>query len=206
MDEISNYMKGPLFSIDGESSITDVAKFMLDKNVTKVLVNEKGRGFVGVLSDVDITRRVVAKELDPQKIKATTVMSHPIYSLEKGQMMDEAFLCMQKNHIRHIHITDNNKIVGTLSVKDFADYFKKKFDKRDDPITEFWKNYDALLDVNYFRSSLGILLQDFRKTLTDSSPTAQSIDKKEPLAKIAQSARDEKFLDLAEILEVAQAN
>jgi|TARA_B100000315_G_scaffold154027_1_gene142572 signal-transduction protein with cAMP-binding, CBS, and nucleotidyltransferase domain len=44
--------------------------------------------------------------------------------------MATAFLIMGKNGIRHIAVTENKKIIGMLSVRDFSAYYVRKFGKK----------------------------------------------------------------------------
>jgi hypothetical protein len=71
------------------------------------------------------------------------------------------------------------------------------------PISDFWDNYDCLLQRDSFGSAIDVLLEEFRLLIEDSSKTAQAIDKQEPLDSIATCAREENYYDLAEILGLA---
>ncbi len=41
--------------------------------------------------------------------------------------MDEALSCMRKNNVRHVVVTEDNKISGVISIKDLTIYCKHKF-------------------------------------------------------------------------------
>tara|TARA_Y100000031_G_scaffold152616_1_gene196113 strand:+ start:18952 stop:19125 length:174 start_codon:yes stop_codon:yes gene_type:complete len=57
-------------------------------------------------------------------------MSQLIISIESNPLMATAFLIMGKNGIRHIAVTENKKIIGMLSVRDFSAYYVRKFGKK----------------------------------------------------------------------------
>ncbi len=71
------------------------------------------------------------------------------------------------------------------------------------PISDFWDNYDCLLQRDSFISAIDVLLEEFRLLIENSSKTAQAIDKRESLDLIASYAKEENYYDLAEILGLA---
>lgn len=71
-----------------------------------------------------------------------------------------------------------------------------------DPITEFWKNADCLLDEVTFRHSIARLLAAFRETLEDDTATAQAIDGQKPMKEIAMWAEDDGYGEFAQILRM----
>lgn len=198
-------MEEPLLSIDDSTSVTKASKFMLENQVSGVLVMQDGK-HAGIITDRDFTRKVLAEELDPSNTKVSAIMSKPLISLASDKSMDAAFMCMRKNHIRHLIITENDNVVGMLSVRDFANYYNNKYGKGKDPIAEFWNNYDALLIDNTFIFSVEKLLKDVRKELPNASKTAKSIDNKEPWIKIAEHAEEEGLEGLSEILGLAETD
>ncbi len=203
MDEIHQFMEDLLLSISQDVSVTEAAKFMRSNEVTSLLAEEKGE-YVGIITDVDFTRKVIAADADPDKTKVSSVMTRPIITLDRDQSMGEAFLCMRKNQIRHILVTEGEKIVGNLSLSKFAVYGSRKFGKSKTPIEEFWSNYECLLDENAFMASVDKLKKDIRKTLDDSTLTAQAIDNNEPVKKISECAKKEGYDDFAGILDLAE--
>lgn len=71
-----------------------------------------------------------------------------------------------------------------------------------DPIDEFWNNFDPWMEEQTFFYAMNKLLGEFRKTLDDSCRTARSIDQNEPFEKIAHYAEKEGFDGLARALRV----
>ena len=54
-------------------------------------------------------------------------MTSPILSLDCYLPIEEANRFMYKNKIRYLAVTEEDKIVGILSVKDLVAYFSKDF-------------------------------------------------------------------------------
>ncbi len=102
---------------------------MVDTKTGSVLIEKDGE-YVGILTEGDLSQRVIAKLKKPIDVQAASIMSQPIISIESNQLMATAFLTMGKYRIRHIAISENKKIIGMLSINDFSAYYVKKFGKR----------------------------------------------------------------------------
>jgi len=121
MDEIRHYMSQPLSIVHPDVTIVEAAEQMLNKEVGALLVSEDGKD-LGVVTEVDITRRALAKRVDSLTTKISSIMSHPIISLDARVSIEEAYLKMRENDIRHILVTANDEIVGIVSLKGVAKY------------------------------------------------------------------------------------
>ncbi|MFQ5717589.1 MAG: cyclic nucleotide-binding/CBS domain-containing protein [Nitrospinales bacterium] len=128
MDQVKYYMDESIISIDTESSVSEAARKMRDNKVGSLLIEEKGK-FTGVISEGDLTRKVLAEGLDPGETKVSAVISNPIIVIDCEISMVEAFLHMRKHNIRHIVVTEKKKIAGVLSIKDFATYYINKISR-----------------------------------------------------------------------------
>ncbi len=122
VDRIEQFMEESLLSVNPDASVTDAAKLMLEKKVGALLVSD-GNKYLGIVSSVDFSHKVLAKELDPAKTKISSIMAHPLITLDQNQSMKDAYRCMHQHNIRHLAVTQNEDVVGILSVKDFANYY-----------------------------------------------------------------------------------
>jgi signal-transduction protein with cAMP-binding, CBS, and nucleotidyltransferase domain len=126
MDEIGDYMISPILSIDLESSVQEAAQFMVAHNIGSVLVKEFEE-YVGIVTETDLTRKVLGKGLNAESTPVSEIMTSPILSLDCFLPVEEANRFMHKNKIRHLAVTEEEKIVGILSVKDLVSYFSRDF-------------------------------------------------------------------------------
>ncbi len=122
MDKIEQFMEEALVGLKPDSTVTDAAKTMLEKKVGALFISD-GSKFLGIVTSVDFSHKVLAKELDPAKTKIASIMAQPLISLDRNQTMKEAYRCMHQHNIRHLAVTENEEVVGVLSVKDFANYY-----------------------------------------------------------------------------------
>ncbi len=126
MDEIGDYMISPILSIDLESSVQEAAQFMMAHNIGSVLVKEFEE-YVGIVTETDLTHKVLGKGLNAESTPVSEIMTSPILSLDCYLPVEEANRFMHKNKIRHLAVTEEDKIIGILSVKDLVAYFSKDF-------------------------------------------------------------------------------
>ena len=126
MDEIGDYMVSPILSIDIESTVQEAAQFMVAHNIGSVLVKEFEE-YVGIVTETDLTRKVLGKGLNAESTPVSEIMTSPILSLDCYLPLEDANRFMHKNKIRHLAITEEEKIVGVLSIKDLVSYFTKNF-------------------------------------------------------------------------------
>ena len=72
-------------------------------------------------------------------------------------------------------------------------------------IQKFLGNIKYSPDENAFNFLLNELVREVREALNESTPTAQSIDRKAPLSEIAKCAREEGLEDFAQALHFAES-
>ena len=95
MKTIGEIIQGhPLFHVKSSDTVRDVAKMMSDKNVGAVAVLDSGR-LVGIFSERDLMKRVVAAGLNPEKTSVVKVMTKDLVVGRTGDDLNEA---LQKMH------------------------------------------------------------------------------------------------------------
>ncbi len=109
-----------LLTIDENASVKKAAQMM--KKVSSLLVKRKGKIY-GIITDSDIIKKVVAKGLNPSKVKVKEVCSHPLITVKEDDDLDEISYKMKKHRIRKVVVINKKgKIVGIVSATDIARY------------------------------------------------------------------------------------
>jgi len=124
LDDIGDYMSSPVFSIDHDSTVQEAAQYMRISNVGSLLIKEFD-DFVGIVTETDLTRKVVGDGLNPETTSISKVMTQPVQSMDRFLPVEEANKFMHKNKIRHLAVTEDEKIVGMLSIRDLVAYYAK---------------------------------------------------------------------------------
>ena len=125
MDEIRYFMEESILSITPSASAKEAAELMYKNSISSLLVGEADN-YSGFLTDTDLTRKLVAKNRDPEQTSVSAIASASVISMDADRSMADAYACMKEKNIRHLAISDNDKIAGILSIKDFANYYHNK--------------------------------------------------------------------------------
>lgn len=100
--------------------IRDVASLMVAHSCGEIPVCE-GERVVGVITDRDITCRVVAAGRNPADLIARDVMTHLVVTIDSEETLDDAIDMMRLEKITRLPVTDKSgKLVGMLSHTDIA--------------------------------------------------------------------------------------
>jgi len=126
LEDIGKYMSSPVSSIDSELTVQEAAQQMHAKNVGALLVRVYDK-FVGILTETDLTRKVIAKGLNTETTLVSSIMTKTILSMDRYMPVQEAEEFMKKKNIRHLAVTEEGDIVGILSVKDLVSCYSKSF-------------------------------------------------------------------------------
>jgi CBS domain-containing protein len=113
---VRNWMRSKA-TVTSEASIVEVAEVMTSRDVGSVLVTVKGKE-TGILTERDLTRKVVAKGLDPKSTIAIEVMSSPLLTISQDAQLREAAETMSKMRVRRLPVVDEKgKVVGIISTR-----------------------------------------------------------------------------------------
>ena len=116
MESIESQMTTPVINIYSEATAKEAAQLMKEKRIGSLLI--KGyEGYVGIVSEKDLVYKVVGEGLTPNTVPLSSIMTESILSIEKTASSSEASILMLEYKINHLTITENDDIVGILSVK-----------------------------------------------------------------------------------------
>ena len=82
-----------------------------------VLVGAVGES-VGIVSENDIVKKVIAEGQDPDSVKVEKIMSTPLISVDVKTPVYDVYRTMAEKKVRHLIVTEKGKQVGFISVKD----------------------------------------------------------------------------------------
>ena len=108
-----------IVKVDRDVSVKTAAEMMRDNGIGSIFITS-GEEIIGILTDTDLVRRVVAVGADPLTTTVEQIMSAPIASIEGNRTLLDANDLMAKQHIRHLGITKDEKMVGMISVRDLV--------------------------------------------------------------------------------------
>lgn len=121
MITIEKIMSKPIFMAEGDITVSEVIKILIEKKIGSLIVGNKKEA-VGIITERDLVKKVLYIGLDKEKTKAKDIMSSPILQMDKHLPLNEAALAMSNSHVQHIVVTDEEGPVGMLSARDIAYY------------------------------------------------------------------------------------
>jgi signal-transduction protein with cAMP-binding, CBS, and nucleotidyltransferase domain len=124
MSTVAQIMTKRPKSIGPKVSIASAAKAMRQARVGSLLV-KKGKAFVGIVTDTDVTRRAVASGKPLGKLTVEKIMTAPVCTIEGSESVDDAQDMMAELGVRHLGVTKGGDIVGIVSVRDLLLYYKR---------------------------------------------------------------------------------
>lgn len=121
MESIQDILKGrEVFTVQSGSSIKEAVSYMAGKGVGLVPVMKDDK-LVGVFSERDLVKRVIAKDKDLNSTLVDYVMSTNLIIAKIDESHESVLAKMKEAKTRHILIIDNDKLVGVLSLRDLLE-------------------------------------------------------------------------------------
>jgi len=107
--------------VQGGMVIKDVAALMSKKRIGSVLIKtDKG---VGILTERDITGKIVAAAKDPKKVSAEDIMTCPAKTIDADADIYEACKLFSENNFRRLPVVEKGQIVGVVTTRDIVRQF-----------------------------------------------------------------------------------
>lgn len=114
---VEQYMSHDVRSIHRAATIKE-AGLLFQKYKVGSLIVDDGSRYIGIVTDSDLSRKAVAKGLDPNTTTVTACMSKSLVTIEEDELLSDAMGLMKKQGIRHLPVTADGTIIGVLSVAD----------------------------------------------------------------------------------------
>ncbi len=106
-------------SIGATASVVEAARVMREQHIGSLPVIEDER-LVGMITDRDITTRVVAESAVPEMTSVGDVYSRDLISVEPNNDLEEALQLMARHQVRRLPVVENGRLVGMVAQADIA--------------------------------------------------------------------------------------
>jgi len=106
-----------VISIGPDATVLEAASLMNEHRIGSVLVLARGK-LVGIFTERDVMRRVVAEELDPATTRVEDVMTKSVACAAPHTTYGELCTVMREKRIRHLPVMDGRKVIGMISIGD----------------------------------------------------------------------------------------
>jgi len=111
---VRDVMEGSVIMLDGDTPVMEALEKMVENNVWSVVVTVNDLP-VGVVTERDILRRAVVKDLDIKRVPLKDIMSSPLITISPEASFGEAWKLMVEKDIRRIYVVEGGKIIGRVT-------------------------------------------------------------------------------------------
>jgi CBS domain-containing protein len=115
---VKDVMSSPAITVPEDTPINKTAQLMKEGRVGCIIVTSKNGKPVGIITESDLVRRVLAKNLTPSKLTAKEVMSAPLITVEPDETLTETARRMSKLDVRRMGVIYKGNLVGIISSRD----------------------------------------------------------------------------------------
>ncbi|MCL4388122.1 CBS domain-containing protein [Candidatus Marsarchaeota archaeon] len=111
--------------------VSGIAKLMAEKEIGSVIVVDEDMYPLGIVTEGDIVRNVIAEDKDPKTTAAKEIMTAPVITITSDIKLSDAARLMAVKHIKKLCIVSlNGKLNGIMTEGDVikhAGYLIKLF-------------------------------------------------------------------------------
>jgi IMP dehydrogenase len=102
--------------VRGDSAL-HAARLMNERGIGSVMVTE-GDAIVGIFTERDVLRRVVAEQKDPATVMLSDVMTSPVITCRPDARVEECMALFTEKRVRHLPVVDDDGLQGMITSGD----------------------------------------------------------------------------------------
>jgi CBS domain-containing protein len=116
-------------TVDAAATVLQAARRMNERGIGGLVVMEGAR-LVGIFTERDVLRRVVAEGRDPARTPVREVMTAPVLRCGPDAPLDECRVLMTDRRIRHLPVVEQDELRGIITTGDLlAQQVREQQDK-----------------------------------------------------------------------------
>ncbi|MGA2645455.1 MAG: CBS domain-containing protein [Candidatus Sulfotelmatobacter sp.] len=98
-------------------TVLETVRAMVDYNIGAVPVMHSGK-LVGIFSERDLMKRVVAEGFDPRSTCLAEVMTDDPLTVSPDEELENCMALMRRHSFRHLPVCHDGQLVGVVSLRD----------------------------------------------------------------------------------------
>jgi CBS domain-containing protein len=115
--KVRDVVRKPIITVNASDSVKYVAKLMVEKNISGVVVLDNGKP-VGLVTERDLVSKVLAKDREAGDLRTGDIMSSPLITVDVDTSLSEAVDLMNRHRIRRLVVSEGGNIVGIFTQRD----------------------------------------------------------------------------------------
>ena len=125
MAKVRDIMQKNVITIENVKKAHDAAIILKEKEISFLVVVKEGKP-IGIVSERDIVRKIVADNNDAQTTQLETIMSKNFKWVEPNASIESAVQKMLNNNIRRLVVLENENLVGVITQTDLTEFLRSK--------------------------------------------------------------------------------
>jgi len=118
--KVEDVMVEGVVTIDADATVMQAVKLMNENEIGCLIVMRRGRA-VGIITERDLMKRVIAKSKNPKKTKVREIMTKPLIAGQPDMDLEEATKLMFKMKIKKLPVVESHgKLLGLITLTDVA--------------------------------------------------------------------------------------
>jgi CBS domain-containing protein len=117
--KVKEIMTKHVVTVTPSETVLVAANKMAKRGVGALVVADKDLP-LGIVTERDIIRKVVAMKKNPSSIKISEIMSEPLFTTSSNNNVKEAAKTMAINEVHRLPVVENGKLVGIITTTDIA--------------------------------------------------------------------------------------
>ena len=134
---VSDIMPRDLATVEAQDSVAEAARLMSERHISSVVVVRHGCP-VAMLTEKDVTKRVISAKLNPRNTVVAEVMSFPLQSVPPTYSVLSANQKMSALRIRRLVVIDGGEAIGIVTQTDIMRSVRTELERMDADRVAAW--------------------------------------------------------------------
>ena len=111
------------FTLPSSAMLSEAIKIMAERNIGSVVVVDSENKVIGIVTERDLLRRVLANRINVETTNLSAVMTSNVMVAKPTDAVVDWLRIMSNERFRHLPVVDNDgKIITVMSQGDFVSY------------------------------------------------------------------------------------
>lgn len=112
-------MTREVVTLDENVSVKKAADLMAQEGVSAIVATSEGKA-IGILTERDILKRIVAEDKNARETKVKEIMSSPLVTIGPKTDLEGAAHLMFEKKIKNLPVVHESRLVGLVSLQDIC--------------------------------------------------------------------------------------
>jgi len=121
---VEDVMIEEVITVREDATVKEAVEIMNKHEIGCIIVTKKG-GPVGIVTERDMLKRVLAESRNPEKTLVRDVMTSPLITVSPTTNLQDAAKLMFKRNVKKLPVVAEGKLVGLITLTDLARFQPK---------------------------------------------------------------------------------